>query len=57
LAACFDEDVGEELIKEIAKIKPLKAVFRDSSFSSCPDRINLEEIFKGISPDTDIKVL
>ena len=57
LAACFDEDVGEELIKEIAKIKPLKAVFRDSSFSSCPDRINLEEIFKSISPDTQIKVL
>ena len=57
LAACFDENVDEELIKEIAKTKPLKAVFRDSSFSSCPDRINLEEIFKGISPDTDIKVL
>lgn len=57
LAACFDEDVGEELIKEIAKIKPLKAVFRDSSFSSCPDRINLEEIFKSISPNTQIKVL
>lgn len=57
LVACFDEDVNEELIKEIAKIEPLKAVFRDNSFKSCPDKINLEEIFKGISPNTDIRVL
>lgn len=57
LVACFDKDVDEELIKEIAKIEPLKAVFRDKSFSSCPDKINLEEIFKGLSPNTDIRVL
>ncbi len=57
LVACFDEDVNEELIKEIAKIEPLKVVFRDNSFKSCPDRINLEEIFKGLSPNTEIKVL
>jgi adenine-specific DNA-methyltransferase len=57
LVACFDEDIDEELIKEIAKIKPLKVVFRDNSFESCPDRINLEEIFKSISPNTEIKVL
>lgn len=57
LVACFDENVDEGLIKEIAKGKPLKVVFRDSSFASCPDRINLEEIFKSISPGTEIKVL
>lgn len=57
LVACFDEDVDEELIKEIAKVKPLRVVFRDNSFKSCPDKINLEEIFKSISPDTDIRVL
>lgn len=57
LVACFDEDVDEELIKEIAKTKPLKVVFRDNSFKSCPDKINLEEIFKAISPDTNIRVL
>lgn len=57
LVACFDKDVDEELIKQIAKIEPLKAVFRDNSFKSCPDRINLEEIFKSISPSTEIKVL
>ncbi len=57
LIACFDENIDEELIKEIAEIKPLRAVFRDNSFKSCPDKINLEEIFKGISPNTDIRVL
>jgi adenine-specific DNA-methyltransferase len=57
LVACFDEDIDEELIKEIAKIKPLKVVFRDNSFESCPDRINLEEIFKSFSPNTEITVL
>ncbi|WP_416198344.1 MAG: Adenine specific DNA methylase Mod [Sporanaerobacter sp.] len=57
LVACFDEDVDEGLIKEIAKNEPLKVVFRDNSFKSCPEKINLEEIFKGISPNTDIRVL
>lgn len=57
LVACFDENVDEELIKEIANREPLKVVFRDSSFNSCPDRINLEEIFKALSPHTEIKVL
>lgn len=57
LVACFDQDVDEDLIKEIARLKPLKVVFRDSSFKSCPDKINLEEIFKSISPNTEIKVL
>ncbi|MFW5649743.1 MAG: site-specific DNA-methyltransferase [Candidatus Alkaliphilus sp. MAG34] len=57
LVACFDENVNEKLIKEIARSEPLKAVFKDSSFASCPEKINLEEIFKGISPDTIIRVL
>lgn len=57
LVACFDENVDEALIREIAKLKPLKVVFRNDSLKSCLDKINLEEIFKSISPDTDIKVL
>ena len=57
LVACFDKNLDEETIREIAKEKPLKAVFRDNSFEDCPTRINLEEIFKGISPTTEIKVL
>jgi len=57
LIACFDKNIDEDTIKEIAKEKPLKAVFRDNSFEDCPTRINLEEIFKGISLTTEIKVL
>jgi adenine-specific DNA-methyltransferase len=57
LVACFAENVSEKVIREIAKRKPMKVVFRDSSFASSPDRINIQEIFKSISPHTDIKVL
>ena len=57
LVACFDRNVDQELIKEIAKNEPLRVVFRDNSFKSCPDKINLEEIFKGISPNTELRVL
>ena len=57
LIACFDENVLETVIKEIAKRKPLRAVFRDASFSSSPEKINVTEIFKMLAPDTDIKVI
>ncbi|TCU68936.1 adenine-specific DNA-methyltransferase [Tissierella praeacuta] len=57
LIACFEKNIDESLIREIAKMKPLKAVFRDNSFKDCPSRINLEEIFKSMSPTTEIKVL
>ena len=57
LIACFDENVPETVIKEIAKRKPLRAVFRDASFSSSPEKINVTEIFKMLAPDTDIKVI
>ena len=57
LIACFDENVLETVIKEIAKRKPLRAVFRDASFSNSPEKINVTEIFKMLAPDTDIKVI
>ena len=57
LIACFDENVPESVIKEIAKRKPLRAVFRDSSFADSPSKINVGEIFKMLAPDTRIKVL
>ena len=57
LVACFDEDVSEELVKEIARTKPLRAVFRDSSFSNSASKINVFEIFKMISPETSVKVI
>lgn len=57
LIACFDENVPDSVIKEIAKKQPLRAVFRDSSFADSPSKINVGEIFKLMAPDTRIKVL
>lgn len=57
LIACFDANIPESVVKEIAKRKPLRAVFRDSGFASSPEKINVFEIFKLYAPDTGIKVL
>lgn len=57
LIACFDKNVPESVIKAIAKRKPLRAVFRDSSFADSPSKINVGEIFKMIAPDTRVKVI
>jgi adenine-specific DNA-methyltransferase len=57
LAACFDPNITEDLVKELAKRKPLRAVFRDSSFESDSIKINVGQIFKLLSPDTDVKSL
>lgn len=57
LIACFADSVPEETIKEIAKLKPLTAVFKDSSFESSQDKVNLAEHFRIISPDTKVKVV
>jgi len=57
LVACFDENISETAIKDIAHRKPMRVVFRDSSFANSPDKINVSEIFKTISPDTTIKVI
>ena len=57
LIACFDSNVPENVIKEIAKRKARRAVFRDSSFASSPEKINVFEIFKLYAQDTDVKVI
>lgn len=57
LVACFDENIPDEVIKEIAKMQPLRAVFRDSSFANSPSKINVGEIFKLLAPDTRVKVI
>ena len=57
LIACFDANIPESVIKEIAKRKPLRAVFRDSGFASSPEKINVFEIFKLYAPDTSVKVI
>ena len=57
LIACFDEKIPESVIREIAKRKPLRAVFRDSGFATSPEKINVGEIFKLLAPDTRVKVI
>lgn len=51
LIACFDANIPESVVKEIAKRKPLRAVFRDSGFASSPEKINVFEIFKHYMPE------
>ena len=57
LIACFAPKVSETVVREIAKRKPLRVVFRDSSFADAPAKINVEEIFKLMAPNTTVKVI
>ena len=57
LVACFDENVPDTVIRRMADLHPLRAVFRDSSFASDDSKINVTEIFKNLSPDTNVKVI
>ena len=57
LIACFDENIPDSVMKEIAKKQPLRAVFRDSSFANSPSKINVGELFKLLAPDTRVKVI
>lgn len=57
LIACFDNKIDINIIDEICKYKPLKVVFKDASFKYDNDKINLQERFKKLSPDTEINIL
>lgn len=57
LIASFSENIPETAIRQIAAKKPLRVVFRDSSFRDAPSKINVTEIFKTISPGTTVKVI
>lgn len=57
LVACFDKKIDFSIVDKIASIRPLRAVFRDESFRTDKDRINVEEVFKRLSPSTEIRVL
>lgn len=57
LAACFEEGVSEEFVKLLAKREPLRAVFRDSGFANDSVKINVEQIFKLMSPGTEVKTI
>ena len=59
LAACFESHGGidDDFIKALAAHQPLRAVFRDAGFKNDAARINAEQIFKQLSPGTDVKTL
>jgi adenine-specific DNA-methyltransferase len=57
LAACFDQNISEDLVKELAQRRPLRAVFRDSSYANDSTKINVEQIFKLLSPETEVRTL
>jgi adenine-specific DNA-methyltransferase len=55
LVACFDGGITEDLVKELAGHEPLRVVFRDNGFVSDAVKINVEQIFRQLSPTTDVK--
>lgn len=57
LIACFDNEININVVDEICKYNPLKVVFKDESFRMDNDKINLQERFKKLSPNTEICIL
>ena len=55
LAACFDAGLTDDMVKDIAKRKPLRVVFRDASYGTDSVKINVGQIFKLLSPDTEVR--
>lgn len=55
LVACFDRGITEDLVKELAGRVPLRVVFRDNGFVSDAVKINVQQIFRQLSPTTDVK--
>jgi adenine-specific DNA-methyltransferase len=55
--ACFDEKIDFDIIDQIAELQPLKVVFRNGSFKDDKDRINVDNRFKRLSPETIISVI
>ncbi|WP_227369009.1 site-specific DNA-methyltransferase [Halomonas sp. M20] len=57
LAACFDLDIDEAFVKQLAEYEPLRVVFRDAGFASDSVKINVEQVFAQKSPNTEVKVI
>ena len=57
LIACFDEEVTDDVVREIARRRPLRAVFKDSGFASDAARINTEQILREVSPETEVRAI
>ncbi|MDZ7847414.1 MAG: hypothetical protein U5L96_11930 [Owenweeksia sp.] len=57
LYACFDEGIDEEFAKAIAKDAPLRIVFKDSGFKDDTAKVNVKQLLKQLSPETEMKVI
>ena len=57
LIACFADEVTETLVQAIAKRQPLRVVFKDAGFASDAARINAEQIFREVSPETKVRTV
>ncbi|MCA3081815.1 MAG: site-specific DNA-methyltransferase [Rhodocyclaceae bacterium] len=59
LAACFDASgsIDEAFVKDLAKHQPLRVVFRDAGYKNSAVKINVEQIFKLLSPATEVKCI
>ena len=59
LVACFDNagGVDDSFVKSLAAFEPLRVVFRDGGFANDSAKINVEQIFKQLSPTTDVKAI
>ena len=55
LVACFDHGITEDMVKELAGHEPLRVVFSDNGFVSDALKINVEQVFRQLSPTTDFK--
>ncbi len=57
LIACFDVGITEALVKHLAPFEPLRVVFCDNGFASDAVKINVEQIFKQMSPGTEVRAI
>ena len=57
VVACFDHGITDDLVKELAKYEPMRVVFRDTGFVSDALKINVEQIFRQLSPTTEVKAI
>ncbi len=57
LIACFDQGITEDLVRDLAAHQPVRVVFRDTGFVSDAVKINVEQIFRQLSPHTDVKAI
>jgi len=57
LAACFDDGVDEALVKALAKREVMRMVFKDTGFAKDEIKDNVEQIFKQLSPETEVRAI